>query len=68
MEKPIRTTTVISRDPSDKNDNHTRTLVTKTVTKYYFPSNKYPRNCVIYGAGGSVPAHKTVHEITYWEF
>jgi len=65
MEKPIRTMTIISRDPSDKDDNHTRILV--TVTKYYFPSNNYPQNCVIHGTGGSVPAYKTVHESTCWE-
>jgi len=68
MEKTIRTMTVVSRDPTDKNDNHTRTLVTKTVTEYYFPSNNYPQNCVIHGTGGSVAAHKILNVSTYWEF
>ena len=67
MKKPIYSKTVFSRKPNSRDDSNIRVLVTKTIIKYYHPSNICPPNCILRKSEWSTPAVKHVNTHTYWE-
>lgn len=66
--QPIRVKTIVKRITPTAQSGHKRTLVKKTVIKYYIPSKNKPKNTYLNDIFLNIPVHESIHSCTYWDW